>query len=216
MKGKHLSSVLILTAAMLVAAYVVYDHRSDTQGNDPLDEYLENEGIDVADEGEVPDYEEVDETGVRPGMLLKDISLPVWDEEEKMSISDFRGDYVVLNIWATWCPPCREEMPELIKFQEDYGDDGVQVVGINNTTQEPNEETVGRFIDEFNISFPTLMARNNEVTLDYQVIAMPLTYILDPDGRIIIRHTGYLDYGVLEEFLGEAKEKYEEKGEASD
>ncbi|WP_051314685.1 TlpA disulfide reductase family protein [Alteribacter aurantiacus] len=221
MKKKHLSSMLILTAAMLVAAYVVYEHRSDRAGYDPLDEYLETEGIDVIERGEVSDldsneFERVNETGVKPGMLLKDVSLPTWeDDEREISVADFRGEYVVLNIWASWCRYCRKEMPDFVQFQEDYGDEGVQVVGINRTFQEGSEENVDRFIEEFNINFPTLMEYSDQLSLDYQVIALPLTYILDPDGRIITRTQGYMDYDMLEEFLEEAKYLYEESDDTA-
>ncbi|WP_096434771.1 TlpA disulfide reductase family protein [Alteribacter populi] len=219
MKGKHLSSVLILIAALGVAVFVVQDHRSDSSANDPLDTYLEKEGIERVNEGEEPNldaihqYEETDEVGVRPGTMLKDLVLPVWKDESEMSISDFQGDFLILNMWATWCPPCRDEMPDLVQFHEDYQEEGVQVAGINMTTQERSEEEIGRFIEEFDIPFPTMMDPDGEVAVNYQVIAMPTTFILDPDGRVVVRRQGYINYEMLEEYVEEAKKRYEEAGE---
>ncbi|PYZ98515.1 hypothetical protein CR205_07985 [Alteribacter lacisalsi] len=212
MKGRHLSSLLILTAALGIAVFVIYDHRTDSAAEDPLAIYLENDGIENADNGaqDTDQYIETDEEGIQPGMLLKDIPLPLVDEEGEMGIADFRGYYVILNVWATWCAPCREEKPDLTRIHDEYYDEGVRVVGLNRTSQESDHDNIHKFLDEFGVTYPNLMDENDEAAKAYQVIGMPLTYVLDPDGRIITRRQGMVNYDMLTEDLDTAREIYEQ------
>ncbi|TMW73690.1 TlpA disulfide reductase family protein [Alteribacter natronophilus] len=213
MKGRHLSSLLILTAALGIAVFVIYDHRTDSASEDPLSIYLENEGIEDVDsraEGETEEYLERDKEGIQPGMLLKDVPLPLVDGEGEMAISDFRGHYVILNVWATWCAPCREEKPDLTRIHREYYDEGVRVVGLNRTSQESDLDNIHRFLEEFDVTYPNLMDEEDEAARAYQVIGMPLTYVLDPDGRIITRRQGMVNYDMLTGDLETAREKYEE------
>ncbi|OIJ20376.1 hypothetical protein BKP45_09980 [Anaerobacillus alkalidiazotrophicus] len=148
------------------------------------------------------------EIGLQQGMYAPDFTLPVWGTDEEKSLSSFHGQIVVLNLWASWCPPCRDEMPDLIKLSEEYKDQGVQVLGMNMATFESSEEVIKQFIEEYNISFPNFLDQpidtsNQRGVIEtlYQVRSIPVTYILDEEGRIVIPIRGKVNYEMLESEL---------------
>ena len=120
-----------------------------------------------------------------PGFLDKpapDFVLP--DTEGRTHrLEDYAGKVVVLNFWATWCPPCREEMPAMERLHQMVSDEPIAVVAIN---VGEDEDTIFRFTGDYPVSFPLLMDREGRIVEDYPVIGLPTTYILDPAG--IIRH----------------------------
>jgi peroxiredoxin len=111
-----------------------------------------------------------------------DFTLP--DTEGKSHrLPDYRGQVVVLNFWATWCPPCREEMPAMERLHQMVAGEDIAVVAIN---VGEDEETIFRFTGDYPVTFPLLMDREGRIVEEYPVIGLPTTYIIDPDG--VIRH----------------------------
>ena len=106
----------------------------------------------------------------------------------KVKLSNFKGKAVILNFWATWCPPCKEEMP---LFENAYRSESDKVVVIGVNLQE-SEENVRDFIKKFGISFPTLLDPNSEVKELYNVFTQPVTYFIDKEGKIIDKKFGPL------------------------
>jgi peroxiredoxin len=122
-------------------------------------------------------------------------------------LSDLRGQVVVLNVWASWCPPCRAEMPALQALHELRGGDGVVVLGINSTVQD-SEQAVRDFALEYGLTFAIGLDRDGQATRQYQVRALPSTFFIDREGiirRVVVG--GPLDVSVLEttvlDLLGE-------------
>ena len=113
-------------------------------------------------------------------------------------IEDLRGSIVVLNFWATWCVPCREEMPLLSGIQDRFGPRRVRVIGLS--TDEPGrEEAVRGFVRQYNIDFPVWMGGTTEDMERMDLgTALPATAILDRDGRIVFRMLGLLRRDDLE------------------
>jgi cytochrome c biogenesis protein CcmG/thiol:disulfide interchange protein DsbE len=104
-----------------------------------------------------------------------------------ISTADWNGKVVLLNFWATWCPPCRLEIPELIALQAKYGD-RLQIVGISDDEDPP--EMVLRFAREVRINYPIVM-NNTALTESYPgVTGLPTTFVIDTHGRVVQRHTG--------------------------
>jgi peroxiredoxin len=98
------------------------------------------------------------------------------------ALEAYRGRPVIINFWATWCPPCRSEMPDLQEVYEKYQDDGLVLLAVN---QAETPATVGEFVDELGLTFPILMDNNLSVSQGlYEVEAYPTTYFIDRDGRI--------------------------------
>lgn len=123
-----------------------------------------------------------------PDFVLKDL------QGESVRLSDYRGRVVLLNFWATWCPPCRVEMPHMQRFFTDYAAKGVVVLGVNLTTTEKHPENVPAFVDDRQLTFPIVLDEKGEVMQTYQVVGYPTTYLIDADGTIREKFIGVLDY----------------------
>ncbi|MBV1880851.1 MAG: TlpA family protein disulfide reductase [Pseudomonadales bacterium] len=101
---------------------------------------------------------------------------------------DLRGRIVLLNFWASWCGPCRQEMPKLAKLQEKFPESEVMVIGINNDT---NRREVEEFLHDTKITYAILFDPKQETSKKYKVKEMPSTFIIDRDGNIRHEHKGY-------------------------
>jgi thiol-disulfide isomerase/thioredoxin len=100
----------------------------------------------------------------------------------KFKLSDYRGKVVLLNFWATWCPPCGAEMPDLIKMQREYGSKGLQVIGITYPPQEAAE--VRRFIRKLKVNYPIALGTQETKALFAQTEVLPLTVVIDRQGNV--------------------------------
>lgn len=138
-------------------------------------------------------------TGLNVGDQAPDFVL-LQADGETTRLSDLRGQPVVMNFWASWCVPCREEMPEIIRAYQAHQDESLAVLGIN--AQESAEQAKG-FVDELQIPFPVVLDTRGEVMQLYQVRGLPTTWFIDREGRIVARHAGLLTQSLLEKYLAE-------------
>lgn len=115
-----------------------------------------------------------------------------------IDLHDFRGSVVLLNFWATWCGPCRLEMPLLENHYQEYGGSNFTVLAIN--LGEPLDE-VGAFVDELGLTFPVLLDPEGEISQLYRVIGYPSSIVIDPEGRIAKIHVGIISETQLREYL---------------
>lgn len=130
-------------------------------------------------------------TGVAVGDLAPDFELRTLDGET-VRLSDYRGQRVFVNFWATWCPPCRAEMPDMQQLYEEQ-DVPVEILAINLTATEQSEEGITEFVNDFGLSFPILMDMNSETADKYKVQAVPASYMIDTTGRISFVAPGALN-----------------------
>jgi peroxiredoxin len=114
------------------------------------------------------------------------------------SLAAYRGRPVVINFWATWCPPCRLEMPELIRAFERYHDQGLVVLAINDAEAH---EQVAAFVREFGLTMPVIIDPRGEVMQAYKTNALPSTFFIDRRGVVRVRWIGVLTPDVLEQHL---------------
>ena len=105
-----------------------------------------------------------------------------------VALGDYEGQVVLINFWASWCGPCREEMPLLEALHQRYEPLGFTMLGVN---VEEDSALADKFLKSTSVSFPILYDRNNEVSKLYEVIAMPSTVILDKQGTLRYVHHGY-------------------------
>jgi thiol-disulfide isomerase/thioredoxin len=107
-----------------------------------------------------------------------------------MSTATYKGKVILVNFWATWCPPCREEIPDLIALQEKYKDQ-LQIIGISQDYGSP--ERVLRFAEAHHMNYPIVMSTPEIEKLFPSVYALPTTFLIDHDGRIAQKHIGMLN-----------------------
>ena len=135
--------------------------------------------------------------GVNEGNQARDFTLEALDGTE-MSLSDFRGKVVLINFWATWCGPCRAEIPDLQTAYETRQNDGFVVLGVN---VEESRATVEPFVAEFGMTYPVLFDETGQLLKLYRAIGLPMSILVDEEGLIQARHIGYLTEGQLEDYL---------------
>ncbi len=123
------------------------------------------------------------QVGIQIGDTAPDFQLASLDNK-KVSLSALRGKKVVLNFWATWCPPCQQEMPDIEQYYKNASHDKVIVLGVNLTIAEKNITNVKKFKDDFHLTFPILLEQKGEVSTQYQTRKIPTSYIIDSHGII--------------------------------
>jgi thiol-disulfide isomerase/thioredoxin len=111
-----------------------------------------------------------------PSLTLKSI------EGRTVRLSDYRGKVVLINFWATWCPPCRAEMPDLIKLQREYGKDGLQIIGITYLPEQ--RERVRHFTRRLKVNYPIVLGTQETKARFSPDETLPLTVIIDRGGTI--------------------------------
>ncbi|MFN2222611.1 MAG: TlpA disulfide reductase family protein [Candidatus Promineifilaceae bacterium] len=120
-----------------------------------------------------------------------------------VSLSDFRGRPVVVNFWATWCAPCRLEMPVFEKIYEQHQDDGLAILALNQSEQA----AVARdfFYDEMGLTFTPLLDKNSDISALYgSYSVLPSTFFIDADGKVVAIHRGPLTEGLMLDYLAAA------------
>ncbi|WP_010095681.1 TlpA family protein disulfide reductase [Ornithinibacillus scapharcae] len=141
-----------------------------------------------------------DSTGISKGDNPPDFELPLLNGET-VKLSDLKGEKVLINFWATWCPPCKEEMPEMQKFHEEYGDE-INIIAINITGSERNKEAVQNFIDKYNYTFPVALDMDNKITDEYMAVTIPTSYFIGTDGVIQVdQKRGPMTYDFMVEMM---------------
>lgn len=110
----------------------------------------------------------------------------------EQNLVQFRGKVVLLHFWATWCAPCRKEMPELHNFWQGFQKQGLELVSVN--VDRGNRKSVEAFLEELKLPFHTLLDPDGKVRNTYEVFAMPTTYIIGRDGNILGRIIGERDW----------------------
>src|SRR5579863_10505451 len=124
-----------------------------------------------------------------PPFLLHDISGKI------VSTADFKGKVVILNFWTTWCPPCREEIPELVQLQAKYKDK-LLIIGASEDDDGPQK--VQQFAQQHGMNYPIVMATRELIENYGGVPALPTSFIIDQQGRVMMKHTGLYEYEVYE------------------
>jgi len=137
--------------------------------------------------------------GVSKGSTAPDFELKTLSGDS-MSLSSVKGKKVIINFWATWCPPCRSEMPDMQKIQDEHKDD-VVVLAVNLTNSESSVDTVKSFVDELELTFPVLLDEKGEINNQYEVLSYPTSYFVDENGVIQTKFVGALSYDQMNEFL---------------
>jgi len=106
---------------------------------------------------------------------------------KEISLQDLKGNFVLLDFWATWCGPCRHDLPAVEKLHQEFRSKGLVVLGVNGGE---DSETVSQFLRTSKLSYPVLLTSDNDVMQSYSVTAFPTVVLLDADGKIVFYHVG--------------------------
>ncbi|MFK9093725.1 redoxin domain-containing protein [Bacillus salipaludis] len=136
----------------------------------------------------------VNKEGISIGAKAPDFELKTLTGET-VKLSDLKGKKVMLNFWATWCGPCKAEMPEMEQFSKQIGDDTV-ILAVNI---DPQLDVQG-FVDEYKLTFPILLDAEDKVNETYQIMAIPTTYFIDSKGIIQNKFPGTMKLADMKDF----------------
>jgi thiol-disulfide isomerase/thioredoxin len=114
---------------------------------------------------------------------------------EKLSLSAYGGKVVLLDFWATWCEPCREEIPHFVELQNKYRDQGLQIIGIS---MDEDPEPVRKFYRQFKMNYPVVMGNAKTGELYGGILGLPIAFVIGRDRRIYSKHIGATDIPVFD------------------
>ena len=149
------------------------------------------------------DAESIDDLQAKLGLQIfqKDVAAPDFELESlggvKTSLRTFRGSVVFLNFWATWCPPCRAEMPAMQKLYDRFKPDGLIVLAVD---LQEGKDKVGKFMKKYNLNFPVVLDVSGRVAQEYGIRSIPTTYIVDREGYVLAGAFGGREWDSVESF----------------
>ncbi|QHE63171.1 redoxin domain-containing protein [Rossellomorea vietnamensis] len=182
--------------ALLIGIFLVnlFQDQQEKKAKEEADQ-LAKESMDLTDAKQ----------GLTKGDRAPDFTLTTLDGEE-VKLSDYQGKKVILNFWATWCPPCKAEMPHMEQYYEKNAKkENVEILAVNLTSQDDGEKAVQQFVDGYELTFPILMDENGDIGDEYRAFTIPTTYMIDTNGLIQHKIVGPMN----EEMMGKMVEGME-------
>lgn len=190
LQGYSKSKFYLLSLGILVQVLVIILIIQGCTGNTP------DLGGDTSTIDQAAGLEPAPEEGhIAPDFTLKDL------HGNTVNLEELRGKVVFINFWASWCPPCRAEMPEIEAVHQEYKDRGVVVLGVD--ISEP-ENTVRQYIQQGGFTWTILMDSTGEVARDYRITAIPTSFFLDREGIIRVVKVGAMTKREMEANIAEA------------
>ncbi|MDZ5472273.1 redoxin domain-containing protein [Bacillus sp. 31A1R] len=132
------------------------------------------------------------EVGIKEGNQAPDFQLQTMEGEE-IQLSSLQGKKVIVNFWATWCPPCKAEMPHMQEFYEEQKENGIEILAVNLATTEKDPTALWSFVEDYGLTFPILLDSEGEIADTYQAFTIPTSYVIDSSGIIRKKITGPMD-----------------------
>lgn len=186
-----LKKILPLVFLAALVAWGVYDYVQDSDAS-------KGDGEQTAASDENGDKEE---TGIEQGDLAPDFTLPSLEGKSK-KLSDFRGKKVIINFWATWCGPCKAEMPEMQTYYEKHKGQDFTILGVNMTDTEKSKSGIKPFAKEYGVTFPVVLDTKGKVMSTYQVTGFPTSYFIDKQGVIQYKLVGAMNKDMIHKVVG--------------
>ena len=174
-KSRRLPALLALGLGLILIAASIY--------------YLAIEETTPADLSAIParvDYP-------APELALNDLT------GNRASLADYRGQVVLVNLWATWCPPCKQEMPAFEAYYRKHADQGFTIIAVNDGDPAPE---VAEFVEEYGLTFPIWLDPAYVATEQaFKTLNLPSSFVINRDGQIVLRWVGGVNLRTLEEYL---------------
>ncbi len=132
--------------------------------------------------------------------VARAIDMPLQGVDGNQSnLKSFLGKWVVVNYWATWCPPCIVEMPELQSFHDAHADNNAIVIGIN--TEHIGQQRLQSFLEEYFITYPVFTSQPAKASALGLIPGLPTTFLVSPDGQVVARQVGPVTRDMIEQFI---------------
>ncbi|MCM3177168.1 peroxiredoxin family protein [Cytobacillus horneckiae] len=135
---------------------------------------------------------------VQEGSPAPDFELTTLDGDT-VKLFDYKGKKVILNFWASWCPPCVAEMPHMQQFYEDNKENDIEIVAVNLTSLDKGMSEIKKFVDENNLSFTIPLDKDGTIGIQYETFSIPTSYIIDSNGIIIKKIVGPMNEAMMED-----------------
>ncbi|CEA02154.1 Sporulation thiol-disulfide oxidoreductase A precursor [Metalysinibacillus saudimassiliensis] len=190
MKKKNIGMIVVVVLLVIaVSTYVKQQIAKDRELE--INESLLGKAMDL-------NYKQ---TGLRKGDTPPDFTLTTMDGKE-VTLSDYKGKKVILNFWASWCPPCKAEMPHMQKYYDKKAEEqNFEILAVNLTSEEKSNRLIEKFLQSYGITFPVPLDEKGNIALKYQVITIPSTFILNTDGQIEHSIIGPMNEDLLETYV---------------
>ncbi|MGN7400752.1 redoxin domain-containing protein [Cytobacillus praedii] len=143
---------------------------------------------------------DTEEIGLQEGNKAPDFQLKTLNDTD-VKLSDLQGKKVILNFWATWCPPCKAEIPHMQDFYESRNKTEVEILAVNLTTSEKNPGKIKEFVTERRVSFPVLLDQEGEIGDQYRALTIPTSYLIDSNGIVRKKIVGPMDKEMMEQLI---------------
>lgn len=196
-KLKKTRTIIALTALAALAfwGYMDIDAKKAQEKEAALKQQAVERMTYMSEQGKAD--ESVPVIGLRKGNVAPDFILKSLDGKTH-KLSDYRGKKVMLNLWATWCSPCREEMPDMQSFYAEHKSDSFEILAVNLTSSEKSIDQVQVFTQKHSITFPILLDPDDHVAGRFEVFQIPSTYILNEQGVIEQKMIGPMNKEIME------------------
>ncbi|MBD8004640.1 peroxiredoxin family protein [Bacillus norwichensis] len=187
---------LIILLIGIVVINIIQDVREKNAVEAAKEKFLQSKNLEQLDEG------------LKDGEVPPDFELETLDGQF-VKLSDYKGQKVILNFWASWCPPCKAEMPHMENYYKAKAkQENVEILAINLTSAERGgnaRKKVQKFIEEYDLTFPVPLDENGKLGKTYQAYTIPTTYMIDTNGMVHTRIIGPMDEETIEKIVSEMK-----------
>lgn len=184
-------TVSMAITALIIGALIVMMVKSNLETAEPIDTIVTGE------DSTTIEYE----SGLEEGNTPPDFELFTLSGDI-IKLSDYKGKKVILNFWASWCGPCKAEMPHMQNYYEKYKDSAdVEIIAVNMTTEERGLLSVEKFVEAYGLTFPIPLDNEGEVINNYRIMTIPTTYMISTDGTIKQKIMGPMDEKTIKELV---------------
>lgn len=191
MKNKNILSIAIILIAVAIIFVNLNNPFKSSESTQNEEASAEEVDTSLSEEVAVAGTSQVQEGKPAPDFELKTL------DGKTARLSDYKGKKVILNFWATWCPPCQAEMPHMQKFYENNKDKGIEILAVNLTSMDKGIEDINAFKEEFGLTFPIPLDEEGNIGEQYQAFTIPTSYIVDSKGIIRKKVVGPMDEEVM-------------------